>query len=162
MGTRPPGVYRDTLVTPSLQQWCLAAMLWARADPVVCFRAAGTLLQLDGVAAAKPELWVPESADARSKLVVVHRGTVALNDRRRLGLITITSSARTIVDLAGVLDDEDLTAVVEDALNRGLTTPMSVTRCLDASVAEDAPVPRASVRSSPTAAINARPCQASR
>jgi very-short-patch-repair endonuclease len=112
-----PGVYRDTLVPESLEQSCLAAMLWAKADPVVCFVAAGALWQL---------------ASARSELVVVHRGEVALNDRRRLGSVTLTGPARTIVDLAGVLDDEDLIAVVEDAIHRGLTTPMSVHRSLDA------------------------------
>jgi len=127
-----PGVYRDTLVVPSLRQWCLAAMLWADTDPVVCFRAAGALLELDGLSAPKPELWVPETSNSRSDLVVVHRGTVAANDRRRLGPIVHTSPARTLVDLAGVLEDEDLNAVVEDALHRGLTTPMSIGRCLDA------------------------------
>ena len=126
-----PGVYRDTLVPPSLRQWCLAAMLWAKDDPVVCFRAAGALYEFDGLTAKKPELWTPRTSSARSELVVVHRGKVDLNDRRRDGPITLTSPARTIVDLAAVLDDEDLTAVVEDALNRGITTPMSIQRCLD-------------------------------
>jgi very-short-patch-repair endonuclease len=126
-----PSVYRDTLVTTSLRQWCLAAMLWADADPVVCFRASGALWAFDGVGASKPELWVPGTSNARSKLVVLHRGDVDLNDRRRLGPIVLTSPARTIVDLAGVLDDEDLTAVVEDAIHRGLTTSMSIARCLE-------------------------------
>jgi very-short-patch-repair endonuclease len=49
-----------------------------------------------------------------------------------IGAITLTSPARTIVDHARVLDDEDLTPVVEDANHRGLTTPMSIRRCLDA------------------------------
>jgi very-short-patch-repair endonuclease len=124
-------VYRDTLVPPSLRQLCLAAQLWARGDGVTAFLAAGTLYELDGLATEKPELWTPKTASARSDLVVVHRGTVDVNDRRMLGPITLTSPARTIVDLAGVLDDEDLTAVVEDAIHRGLTTPMSIQRCLD-------------------------------
>jgi len=126
-----PGVYADTLVAPSLRQSCLAAMLWADTDPVLCFRAAGALWELDGLVCTKPELWVPKTSNARSELVVVHRGTVAVNDRRGLGPIVLTSPARTLVDLAGTLDDEDLTAVVEDAIHRGLTTPMSVRRCLD-------------------------------
>jgi hypothetical protein len=49
-----------------------------------------------------------------------------------IGPIMLTSPARTLVDLAGVLDDEDLTAVVEDSIHRVLTTPMSIGRCLDA------------------------------
>ncbi len=126
-----PGVYRDRLVTPSLRQACFAANLWGGADAVIARTAAGALWGLDGVAAAKPELWVPKTSSARAELVVVHRGDVALDDRRRIGPITLTSPARTIVDLAAVLEDEDLTAVVEDAIHRGLTTQMSILRCLD-------------------------------
>jgi hypothetical protein len=75
--------------------------------------------------------------------VVVHRGAVALDDRRRLGLITLTSPARTIVDLAGVLDDEDLTAVVEDAIHRGLTPDDVAPRSEDlAHPARQGPAPR--------------------
>jgi very-short-patch-repair endonuclease len=124
-----PSVYADSLVAPSLPQTTLASLLWAGHESVACFLSAGALLNLDGVVATKPEVWTPRSL--KSDLVVVHHGTIPLNDRRRLGPITITSPARTIVDLAGVLDDEDLTAVVEDALNRGVTTPMSIARCLD-------------------------------
>ncbi len=125
-----PSVYADSLVAPSLPQSTLASLLWAGREAVACFLPAGALLNLDGVLATEPEVWTPRSL--KSDLVVVHHGTIPLNDRRRLGPITITSPARTIVDLAGVLDDEDLTAVVEDAIHRGLTTPMSIRRCLDA------------------------------
>jgi very-short-patch-repair endonuclease len=125
-----PGVYADSLVAPSLPQSTLASLLWAGGDSVACFLPAGALLHLDGVVATKPEVWTARSL--KSELVVVHHGTVALNDRRRLGPITLTSPARTIVDLAGVLDDEDLTAVVEDAIHRGLTTAPSIARRLDA------------------------------
>ena len=38
-----------------------------------------------------------------------------------------------------MLDDEGLNAVVEDAINRGVTTPMSITRCLDAIGGEGRP-----------------------
>jgi very-short-patch-repair endonuclease len=126
------GVYADARAPSSLRQSCLAAQLWAATDPVTSFVAAGTLWNIDGLAATRPELWVPQTSNARSELVVVHRGTVALNDRRRLGPITLTSPARTIVDLAGVLDDEDLNAATEDVIHRGLSTSMSIRRCLDA------------------------------
>ena len=123
------GVYRDALAPQTFGQLALAGQLWAGSDGVVGREAAGALLAFDGLVADRVHLWTPRSL--KSELVVVHHGTIPLNDRRRLGPITITSPARTIVDLAGVLDDEDLNAVVEDALNRGLTTPMSIRRCLD-------------------------------
>jgi very-short-patch-repair endonuclease len=125
-----PGVYRDVLMPESLEQSALAALLWGGSDAVICFAGAGTLWALDGLDTNRMHLWTPRRL--RSDLVVVHRGEVALNDRRRLGPITLTSPARTIIDLAGVLEDEDLTAIVEDAIHRGLTTPMSIRRCLEA------------------------------
>jgi very-short-patch-repair endonuclease len=125
-----PGVYRDTLVVPSLPQSSLAALLWAGPDAFVSFVAAGALWALDGLGADQVSIWTPRRL--RSDVVVVHRGTVAVNDRRMLGPIRLTSPARTLVDLAGGLDDEDLTAAVENAIHRGLTTPMSIGRCLDA------------------------------
>jgi len=124
-----PGVCRDVLVAENLEQRALAALLWGGSDAAVCFEAAGTLWAFDGLGADRVSIWTPRRL--RSDLVVVHRGTVAPNDRRRLGPITLTSPARTLVDLAGVLHDEDLNAVVEDAIHRGLTTPMSIRRCLD-------------------------------
>jgi very-short-patch-repair endonuclease len=47
--------------------------------------------------------------------------------------VPVTSPARTLVDLAGMLDEESLEAVVEDFFHRGVTTPLAVQRCLDAS-----------------------------
>jgi very-short-patch-repair endonuclease len=125
-----PGVYRDALVPVTLEQSSFAALLWAGTDAAIGREAAGGLWRLDGLVAERIHLWTPRSL--KSELVVVHRGTVAPNDRRMVGPITLTSPARTIVDLAAVLDDEDLTAVVEDAIHRGLTTPMSIGRGLDA------------------------------
>ena len=124
-----PGVYADALATPSLSQSSLAALLWAGADSFVSFSAAGALWVLDDIRADRIHVWTPRSL--KSDLVVVHRGAVDLNDRRMLGPISLTSPARTIVDLAGDVDDEDLTAIVEDSIHRGLTTPMSIQRCLD-------------------------------
>jgi len=118
------------MVPETLEQSAFAALLWAGTDGVISESAAGALWALDGLTAERVHLWTPRSL--KSDVVMVHRGTVAPNDRRMLGPIRLTSPARTLVDLAGVLDDEDLTAVVEDAIHRGLTTPMSIARCLDA------------------------------
>jgi very-short-patch-repair endonuclease len=125
-----PGVYRDALVPETFEQSTLAALLWAGADAVINRDAAGVLWALDGLVPSRVELFTPRSL--KSKLVVVHRGMVDLNDRRMRGPIVLTSPARTLIDLAGVLDDEDLNAVVEDALHRGLTTAPAIGRRLEA------------------------------
>jgi hypothetical protein len=105
-------------------------LLWTGDDAVVSFFAAGALMEYDGVIAERAHIWTPRSL--KSELVVVHRGAVDVNDRGMLGPIAITSPARTIIDLAGALDDEDLNAVVEDAIHRVLTTPFSIRRRLEA------------------------------
>jgi len=126
-----PRVYRDVMAARTQEQAALAALLWAGPGSAVCFHASGVLWRLDGLRARKPEVWVPPAQAPRSDLVVVHRGVVDVNDIRMLGPIRLTSPARTLIDLAGVLDDEDLTAVVEDAIHRGLTTPTAIERRLD-------------------------------
>ncbi|MBM3659159.1 MAG: hypothetical protein FJW95_06605 [Actinobacteria bacterium] len=135
-----PTVYRAALASVTDAQEALAAVLWAGGGPlaeprgggaIASHLAAGARLGLDGVVAPKAELWVPGDRRLRHEAVVVHRGDVQPTDRRMVGPIPVTSPARTLIDLAGVLDDEDLEAAVEDAIHRGLTTPQSVSRRLD-------------------------------
>lgn len=135
-----PTVYRATFAPVTDAQATLAAVLWAVGGPsagfptstaVASHRAAGARYGLDGVVAPKAELWVPGDRRVRHDAVVVHRGEVLPIDRRMIGQIPVTSPARTLIDLAGVLDEEALEAAVEDAVHRGLTTPQSVARRLD-------------------------------
>jgi very-short-patch-repair endonuclease len=49
-----------------------------------------------------------------------------------IGPIRVTSAARTLIDLAGELDDDSLQDAVEDAIHRGLTTPTAIERRLAA------------------------------
>jgi very-short-patch-repair endonuclease len=126
-----PRVYRDGMAAHTPEQAALAAQLWAGPSATLSFAAAGSLWRLDGVDARKPELWVPDDQAPTSELVIVHRGSVDPNDVRMMGLIRLTSPARTLIDLAGVLDDEDLNAVVEDAIHRGLTTAPAIARRLE-------------------------------
>src|SRR4029450_4762419 len=54
-----PGVYRDTLIAPSLPQSALAAQLWAGADAVIGEASAGALWALDGLGSDRMHLWTP-------------------------------------------------------------------------------------------------------
>jgi very-short-patch-repair endonuclease len=100
-----PGVFRDVLAPASFRQSSLAAVLWAGEGAVVSHAAAGALWRIEEVEPV---------------------------DRRMIGPIPVTSPARTLIDLAGILDAEALHAAVENAIHRGLTTPMSIGRRLDA------------------------------
>lgn len=107
-------------------------MLWA-GDGAVASHATAALLYNHELPHDKPHIWVPPTRRPRSDSVVVHRGEIARNDRRFRDRVPVTSPARTLVDVAGVLDDEALEAVAEDFFHRGVTTPHAVQRCLDAT-----------------------------
>ena len=115
-----PNVYRLTSVPQSPRQRMLAALLWAGDDAVLSHRAAAAILDLDGVSAPKPELWVPRWL--RHRDVVVHKGLVPPGDVTTTGLLRHTTLTRTLFDLALVLEDDPLELVVESAL-RQLSQP---------------------------------------
>ena len=127
-----PGVYRSPLVPRSLHQTVLAAVLWAGDSAVASHFSAARLYGLD-LPHGQPHVLVPPARRPRSQHVVVHRGVVTDNDRRIRDRIWTTSPARTLVDLASVVDEEDLHAAMEDLLHRGITTPLAIQRCLDSS-----------------------------
>lgn len=128
-----PRVYRSPLVLSSIGQRALAAVLWAGAGSIASHRTAAALWGIAGVErGARVELWVPGERAPRNAGVVVHRGGVTGNDRRRVDRVPVTSPARTIIDIAAVIDGEALEAALEDVLHRGLTTSFAIERCLAA------------------------------
>ena len=124
-----PRVWRATLVPPSLQQDVLAAVLWAGAGAVASHVSAGRIWGLKDLAEGL-HVWVPATR-WRSDRVTVHRGDISARERRLRDGIPVTSPARTLVDLASVLDEEQLEVAVESFLHRGLTTPFSISKSLD-------------------------------
>jgi very-short-patch-repair endonuclease len=114
-----PGVYRLASVTADPWQLARAATLWAGDGAVVSHESAGAVWRVSGVRAERVEIWTPRRL--RSGVVVVHQGVIEPRDRRMVDGIPVTSAARTIVDLAGRLDDEALDTSIDDVLHRGLT-----------------------------------------
>jgi len=126
-----PRVYRSAVVAPSPLQAALAAVSWAGPSAVASHATAAHVWRLGDCDDRSLHVWVPPDRAPSSKLVVVHRGVVDASDRRLRDGIPVTAPARTVVDLASMLDDETLEAVMESALHRGLTTSQSLWRCLD-------------------------------
>src|SRR6202011_3908496 len=110
-------------VGASSRQSAMAAALWAGEGAVISHGAAGVLWQIEGVRARNVELWVPSPRNPRSELVTVHRGMrVDRADRTELGPIPITTPIRTLIDLAGRLEDDRLLAAMESVFRRQLGT----------------------------------------
>lgn len=127
-----PGVYRARAVPRSLRQRMVAAQLWAGTESTLSHGSAATIWQLDHEVTQHVELWMPSRAKSVSRLVIAHAGSIESIDRRVRAGLWVTSPARTLIDLAGRLTDEPLEAAVESAFRRGLTTPASLSRRLDA------------------------------
>jgi very-short-patch-repair endonuclease len=128
-----PTVYRVAGVPPSGRQAAMAAALWAGDGALVSHGAAGVLWGIDGVRARRVEVWVPTSRNPRSDLVVVHRGSrLDRADRTMLGPIPITTPERTLIDVAGRLEDDRLLAAMESVFRQRLGTPERLAARLDA------------------------------
>jgi len=127
-----PRVYRSPLLARTLQQSAPTAVLWAGDGAIASHATAAHLWGIDAVVERCIHVWVPQQRRLKAARVVVHRGEVVQRDRRIRDRVPVTSPARTLVDLAGVIDGEPLEAALEDVLHRGLTTSFAVLRCLDA------------------------------
>ena len=126
-----PGVYRIVGVPPTVRQTIVAGSLWGGPGAVLSHLTAAALWSLDGVAPGDVELWVPSKRIAPPG-IVVHRGEIEAIDVRMRDAMQLTSPARTLLDVAIRLDDEDFEAAAESAFRRGITNPASVRRRLDA------------------------------
>jgi very-short-patch-repair endonuclease len=119
-------VHGGTPVTKRTQ-W-RAALVWGGSDSLLSHRCGGEHWEYDGVIALpKPDLLVPIEQHPRSPLVTVHRsGELEARDRRLSGGLRFTSPVRTLIDLAGVLSEEELEVALESARRQKLVTVSAV------------------------------------
>jgi very-short-patch-repair endonuclease len=110
------GVYRFAAVPVTWQQRALAAALAGGPSSALSFASAAHTHEFDGFEAAPPalDLTIPRQQDLSLREVVVHRTTISLEVTRRRGL-PVTGVARTLVDLAAILDDERLELALDSA-----------------------------------------------
>jgi very-short-patch-repair endonuclease len=119
-----PRVYRIAGVASDRRQDAMAAALWAGDGALVSHGSAGVLWGIEGVRGPRPELWVPSPRNPRTPEVTVHRGLrVDRADRTMLGPIPITTPVRTLIDVAGRLEDDRLLAAMESVFRQQLGTP---------------------------------------
>jgi very-short-patch-repair endonuclease len=124
-------VYRLAGSRLSPEQACLAACLAAGPGAVASHRAAAHLWRLRGIEDAPTEILVPGDRHCRLHDVVVHRtDTLPDIDVSRQLRIPVTTPARTLLDLGGVLPVEAVESALEDALMRRLVTFALLSRTL--------------------------------
>jgi very-short-patch-repair endonuclease len=116
-----PGIYRTTAAPIAQRQSALAAALWGGDEALVSHGTAAALWEFESGRSSRLELWVPYERSIRSSEIIVHRGTrLDRADRTMLGGIPITTPTRTLIDVAGRLEDHRLLSVLEDLIRRDM------------------------------------------
>jgi hypothetical protein len=113
------GVYRLAGSTMTFASAALAAVLAAGEGAAASYATAGVLWQTENI--TSPQIHVSVLGRRRLTIpdVMVHRPTsLVKRDIVPLGVIPVTSPARTIIDLAGLVDEDTLEDVLDDLWRR--------------------------------------------
>lgn len=112
-----PGVYAIGRPQVSREGWWLAAVFAAGPGAALSHRAAARLWEILEHGGGHPDVVVPSQGGRRTRRgMTVHRcATLRPADVTRRDGIPVTTLARTLVDLAGVVDDRTLRAAVRRA-----------------------------------------------
>lgn len=116
------GIYRLKNFPSTGHEDLIRWWLWSRKKGAISHESAAAVYDLGDVLPAKTHLTVPP--DFRKKAaagVVLHKALLGEKDAEMREGFRVTTPLRTILDLArGHLDQERLTAVVKDAVRKGL------------------------------------------
>jgi hypothetical protein len=119
-----PRVYRVGGAPPSSDQDAMAAVLWGGAGALASHATAARLWEFEGVRSRKVEIWIPAKRNVRADDVDVHRGTrLDRADRTTLRSIPVTTPTRTLIDIAGRLEDDRLEVLMEALFRRRMVAP---------------------------------------
>jgi hypothetical protein len=117
------GIYVDPAVPPSFNQTLLAACYTAGENAVGSHRAAAALLELQGIDERIVEITVPRGKRLPQARFRVHESTDLLpSDIIEVTRIPVTNGTRTLIDLAGVVDERSLEIALDDSFRRRLTS----------------------------------------
>lgn len=127
-----PGVYRLAGVPESWDQLLLAAHLAAGEASAISHLSAGMFWDFEGIESRQPDVLVMHSRKLDLTDVWVHRTRIlpARDVTQRNGFL-VTVSARTLLDIAGIVTRIELEVALDDALRRRIATLDRVRTCLD-------------------------------
>jgi very-short-patch-repair endonuclease len=132
-----PGVYAVGHWALTPQSRDLAAVLSCGPRALLSHRSAGARHGLLKGSSQRVEVIAPRSRGSRQGIVVHRTRSIHPDDRAEVDGIPVTSVARTIVDLAGQLDDRRLAAVVNEAEVRRVFDLRAVEAALQRRVGSD-------------------------
>lgn len=126
-----PGVYRVSGAPASWHQKAVAACLWAGPGAFVSHRSAAALLRLlpqrrEDVVEISIDRYLPPPSG-----IIVHRARTTASDRTKFLGISVTTPARTLLDLASAAGREEVETALDEALRRGLTSLQRLRRLIE-------------------------------
>lgn len=107
------GVYRLAGVERTWHQRVLAACLAAGAGAVASHRSAAALWEIDGFGPGPVEISVSRSQRRTAHFTTHRPRNMWAADTTELDYVPVTTVARTIIDLAAVVGDDDLEAALD-------------------------------------------------
>lgn len=128
-----PGVYRLTGSPRTWRQRAMAATLAYGAPVALSHRAAARVWGLESIAAPDPEVTVASGRSGRRAGILTHRAPLPARQMSERFNIPVTSAARTLIDLAGLVPDEALERAIDQAHRDRLTTPAELAELRAAS-----------------------------
>jgi very-short-patch-repair endonuclease len=121
-----PAVFRVAGAPVTARQRALAACLWLGDGAVISHLTAAAVLRFDGIRGPALHVTVPRSARSgvnTKRGFALHSTTrLSLIDRVTVDGIPCTSGARTLIDIAALVDDEALEIAFESARRMRLTS----------------------------------------
>lgn len=117
------GVFRLAEWVPGLHDELARWTLWSRSRGVVSHETALSVHGIGELESRRIHLTVPPGFSMRDEAVVLHVAGLPKADLIPMGGFTVTSPARTIIDVSPSVDQDQLARVIDDARQAGLVTP---------------------------------------
>lgn len=120
------GLFRLAEWVPGLHDELARWTLWSRGRGVVSHETALAVHGIGELESDRVHLTVPPGFAMRHKAVVLHVAELGKADAIKMGGYTVTSPARTIIDVAASTDQDQLARLIDDARQAGLVTSRSL------------------------------------
>lgn len=117
------GVFRLAEWIPGLHDELARWTLWSRGRGVVSHETALSVHGIGELESSRIHLTVPPGFSMRDEAVTLHVAELPKADLIPMAGFTITSPARTIIDVAPSTDQDQLARLIDDARQAGLVTP---------------------------------------
>ena len=109
-------------VHDELARWTL----WSRGRGVVSYETGLSVHRIGGLESDRVHLTVPPGFTMRHEAVVLHFAKLSRTDTIPIWGFTVTTPARSIIDVAGSTDQDELARLIDDACQAGLVTIRSL------------------------------------